>query len=524
MSRLAGAFTDRYRRLPAALLSGLLLAPVSSQAGPLLDYIRSYDLNDYALGLSVAAAQSPYRGNPSSASAYPYLTSFRHSAFTRDWLLIRGENLGFRYITDSDWEFGLIGRIQTLGLGTADNDELLGLEERHWSVEAGPLIGWRGSPVHVQFRSYWEMPNRHDGTSSEIEFSLPREFRRGHFVPSVKVTHLSDDYSDYYFGVAPQESTSSRPEYQPGSAINTWVGFTLGYELSPRWLLKSTVGVESLDSAIGDSPIVDRNHLWSGSVGLAYNADLFESREYSGADKDQTIEIRLGAFNSSVDTKVLRDAADGQSGDELDLEDFLGVADRETVMQFRALFRIAHYHRLEVGYFELLRRSPTTLQRDISFGDQIYPAGTDVEIGTYMRLLRLGYSYSLMRDAQKELGVTAGLSYMRFETELSADGLQQTERVKVDAPLPTLGVFGSVPLGREWRLGADIHAFALEFDRYEGYLANLSLDLERRFGEYLGVGIGYDFYGMRLESKDEDLRGTFRMRFHGPKLFFGVKF
>jgi outer membrane protein len=512
------------RRRALALSCLVFLAPLSSNAGAILDYIRNYDLNDYSLGLAFATSQNPFAGSGNSLVAYPYLTSFSHSAFTEDWFLIRGENWGFRHITESDWEFGAIARLQTLGLGAASNDELLGLEERRWAVEAGPLIGWRRWPVHLQFRSYWEIPDRHDGTTTELEFSLPRQFRRGFFVPAVKISYLDEDYSDYYFGVAPQESSASRPEYRPGAVTNTWVGFTLGYELTPRWLLKTSVGLEFLDSAVTDSPIVDEDRLWSGSIGLAYNADLFQPRDYDSGYKFLASEIRFGAFSSNIETKVLRDAANGQPGDELDLEDFLGVADRETVIQFDALFRVAYYHRLELGYFELQRRSPTELERDIEFGDQTFLAGTTVETLSDSRLLRLGYSYSLMRDNQKELGVTAGLSYSRFEVKLNADETQQAERVRVEAPLPTMGVFGSVALGTSWRLGADIQLFALDFDRYDGFISYLSLGLDRKFGDVFNAGIGYNFYGMRLKAKDEDLRGTLRIRYHGPKVFLSANF
>jgi hypothetical protein len=129
-----------------------------------------------------------------------------------------------------------------------------------------------------------------------------------------------------------------------------------------------------------------------------------------------------------------------------------------------------------------------------------------------------------MRDSQKELGVTAGLSYARFETGLVADSTQQSERVVVDAVLPTIGMFGSVALGRKWRLGADINAFALDFDRYDGYMGYLNVGLDRKFGDRINVGFGYNFYGTRLSAKNEDLRGTFRMRHHGPKLTLGFIF
>ena len=502
----------------------LLVAYGSAHAGRILDYFRTYDLNDYSLGLSFSISQNPYVGTENSTIVYPYLTSFTHPAFTDNWFLIRGENIGVRYVSKSDWEFGVIGRLQTRGSGSSDNDELLGLEERRWAIETGPMIGWRGWPVHIHYRFYWDVTNRTDGTTSEIEFSLPRDLDRGYFVPAIRFAYLSDEYSDYYFGVAEQEATLTRPEYEPGAVINTWVGFTLGYELTPKWLLSTTVGLEFLDSAVTDSPIVDRDQLWSVRVGLAYNADVFQPRDYDYGQQPQAIEIRLSSFNSSIDTQVSRDASDGQLGDEIDLEDFLGVADEETLFQFDALFRVAYYHRLELGYFELRRNGQTLLERDVNFGDETFVAGTEVETSVESKHVRLAYSYSLMRDRQKELGVTAGLAYSQFETGLRANDTQQSERLKVNAPLPTLGVFGSVAVGGKWRLGADINVFALDFDQYDGYMAYLNLGLDRRFGDVVSAGIGYNLYGMQLNAKDDDLNGTFKIRYHGPKLYVSFLF
>ena len=505
----------------------LFVVPGLSDAGKLMDYIRDYDLNDYSLGVALSTSQSPYTGAENSTFAYPYLTSFRHPAFTDDWLLIRGENIGFRYVSKSDWEIGVIARIQTLGLGDTDNDNdtLSGLDPRRWAIEAGPIVGWRRWPVHFQFRSYWEIPNRHGGTTSELELSLPREFERGgYFVPALKFTYMSEDYSDYYFGVSQVEMTPSRPEYHPGSVVNTWVGFTVGYRLSAQWLLTSTVGLEFLDSAVTASPIVDRDRLWSANIGLAYNADIFEPRHHDDGVQQQAIELRFAAFSSSIDTKVTREASGGQPGDEVDLEDLFGAADSETIFQFDALFRVTYFHRFEFGAFELKRNSAITLPQDIDFGDQTFVAGTVVESRVESEVLRLAYGYSLMRDSQKELGVSAGVSFLQFDTELRASTTQQLERVKVSTPLPTLGVYGLLALGEKWRLGADIDVFALDFDHYDGHMAYVSLELDRKFGDLIGAGIGYNFYRTKLESKDDRLRGTLETTHHGPKLYLTIAF
>jgi outer membrane scaffolding protein for murein synthesis (MipA/OmpV family) len=365
--------------------------------------------------------------------------------------------------------------------------------------------------------------DRHSGTTSELEISLPRQFARGHFVPSIRVSYLSDDYSRYYYGVADYEARPSRPAYEPGAAVNTWAGFTLGYELTPRWLLSTTVGIEFLDSTVSSSPIVDRDKLWSASIGLAYNADIFEPAKHDG-EQEPRFEIRVSAFFSSTDTVVIRDAANGEPGDEIDLEGVFGIADEQTVAQFDSIFRVAYYHRFELGYFELLRRSSNTLEQDISFGDKTFPAGTEIEVGSTSRILRFAYSYSLMRDEQKELGVSAGLSYTRFDTELIADTTQLSERLRAKAIVPTIGVFGSLALGDKWRLSADINAFSMQFDRYDGFTAYANASLDRKFSDNIKAGIGFSFYGTRLEAKDTDLRGMFRSRQYGPKVTLAMTF
>ena len=299
---------------------------------------------------------------------------------------------------------------------------------------------------------------------------------------------------------------------------------TLGYQLTSRWLLKAIVGIEFLDSAIAESPVVDGDQLWSATIGLAYNANLFQPRDHAGLDAERAIEVRLGAIDSLVDTRVTRDSADGTRGDGVDLEDLLGLTDRATVTQLDGIFRLGFYHRLELGYFELQRSSSETLERDIQFGDRTFVAGTEMQTSTASRFMRLAYSYSLMRDGQKELGVRAGLGYTRFEATLRADGQQQAERAAVDVPLPTIGIFCRVSLGSEWQLNADADLFVLEFDRYDGYMTYLSLGLERELGKHLGVGVGYNFYGMELSANDEDLRGTLLTRYRGPKLYLSMKF
>lgn len=515
----------RRHSLIAASLLLMLSDPPQASAGSILDYIRSYDLNDYALGFAVSTIQSPYIGGEPTRFAYPYLTSFRHDAFTDDWLIIREGNLGARWVGKSGWVLGVVGRLQFSGTGSAQVDELLGVDDRKWTVEVAPLVGYRSWPVHLDYRIYKEVFDRHDGLTSEFTLSYPTEGPWGHLVPAVRVIRFDGSYTGYYFGVSPTEATPSIPVYEPGAATNLELRLNWGYALTEKWLLSGHIASEWLDSSIKDSPLIDQDQVWSVNIGAAYNADVFRSREYG----DDTLmlpgfEFRVGAFRNSVDTTIRKDGSDGSPSREIDVEDILGVDDQRSVMQVDAIARINPFHRLEFGHFELGRHSSTTLATDITFGDETFTAGTVVDTRVETRVSRISYGFSLMNDAQKELGVMGGVHVSRAKIDMSSGETGQTERSEITAPLPVVGVYGHVFLGDKMLLAARLHVFRMQFDNYEGSLNYAYLGLQRFFGDNFGVGLGYNYYSMNLDSRDADVNGSIRVIHRGPIVFLSAFF
>ncbi|MGI9233124.1 MAG: MipA/OmpV family protein [Woeseiaceae bacterium] len=509
-------------RVKSLVFSCLLISEWAA-AGPLLDYIRNYDLNDYALGVAVTGKQNPYTGAENSGYVYPYLTSFRDSAFTGDWLLIRDGDIGLRWVGGGGWELGVVGRIQTLGLGDSDAEELIGIADREWTLEAGPMVGWRGWPVHINAKTYAEISDRHEGLISQLAFSLPMEWSRGYLVPSVELIHQNSDYVNYYYSVKQAAATPIRPAYSADAATNLAIKARWGYALNEKWLLSGAVGVEYLDSTIKDSPIVDSDDIWSARIGLAYNTDVFQPRDYDfSAPESPRWDFRIGAFYDQISTKVARDTVDGVPGFETDIEDFLGAADEETVLQVDANVRLGNYHRLEFGYFKLARVSVTTLTEDFSFGDEVFPAGTILNTNIDARIFRAGYSYSLIRDAQKELGVMAGFHVAELDLNLTSSASGQTERSNSSTPLPVIGAHASIFLSDKTTVGAKLQIFRTDVDRYEGSLNYASLDVQYRVARSVSVGLGYNYYGMELSSDEESVNGYLKVRHHGPVAFVTI--
>ena len=503
----------------------MLLAADSASGGSVLDVIREYDLNDYAFGVALSTEQNPYAGAENGTIVYPYLTSFRDSAFTDDWFVIRDGGLGARWVSDSGWELGAIARIQTLGLGTSESDDLLGVSDRKWTIEMGPTVGWRGWPVHIDWTTFFEPTDRHTGSISQLAVSLPFEWSRGYFVPSIEVAHQSADYADYYFSVTAAEATVSRPEYTPGAATNMAFRIRWGYALNDQWLLSGRLGVELLDAEITDSPIVDRERIWSATVGLAYNADIFQPRQYDGsAPHVPRFDLKIGAFQDRIDSQVTRDTSGGVPGVVIDIEEILGAPGEKTVLQLDGTLRLGHYHRLEIEFFELKRDAAVTVSDDLNFGDETFAAGSALESRINMKTLTLAYGYSLIRDAQKELGVMGGLHLTSFKTNITSATTGQTERSLAGTPLPVIGLFASLFLKEKLTVNAKLQIFRTDIDRYKGSMNYATFDIQRHFGERFSVGLGYSYYDMKLSSSDNDVAGYLKVRHSGPVLFLTAGF
>ncbi|HSM29111.1 MAG TPA: hypothetical protein VK854_00295 [Woeseiaceae bacterium] len=72
-------------------------------------------------------------------------------------------------------------------------------------------------------------------------------------------------------------------------------------------------------------------------------------------------------------------------------------------------------------------------------------------------------------------------------------------------------------------LHANLQLFRMSFDHYSGSLNSLYAGQTHYFGDSIGSGIGYNIYLMNLDSPDEDLRGSLKLRHRGPIVFASVR-
>jgi hypothetical protein len=118
----------------------------------------------------------------------------------------------------------------------------------------------------------------------------------------------------------------------------------------------------------------------------------------------------------------------------------------------------------------------------------------------------------------------AGVHFAKFEADISSNQTGQTERSSAGTPLPVIGAQASIFLNDKTTIGAKVQVFRTDFDRYEGSLNYALLDIQHRVTDAISVGLGYNFYGMKLSSRDTDVNGYLKVRHHGPTAFLTMGF
>ena len=167
---------------------------------------------------------------------------------------------------------------------SADSNELKGLDDVDWALEAGLGISYR----YDWIRGFVEVRQGFNGYSGQVaNFGIdliadPTEDLELRFGP--RAGWGSQDYMKTYFGVTSQEAAASPlydKSYKADAGFNT-VGLagTATYNLDERWKLHALVGWDRLVGDAGNSPIVkagSENQFYAGT-GLTYRFafDLFD--------------------------------------------------------------------------------------------------------------------------------------------------------------------------------------------------------------------------------------------------------
>lgn len=242
----------------------------------------------------------------------------------------------------------------------------------------------------------------------------------------------------------------------------------------------------------------------------------------------------LGAFLPAFETKMQVDNDQLGTGDNVDLENDLGVDQDESGGWFGVEWRFAPRHRLGFTYSRFTLDGQRTAARDLQIGDEIFPAGATVSSRLRLEIIPITYSYSFLKSERHELAVTAGLHWSRLEfsvqgsASLGAQDISRDTASDADVPLPLFGLRYDHHFSDRWSAGVSAAVFALEFGEdtwsFEGSLWSVRLHAEYRFARNFGIGVALDGFDIDVDLGTNSWNGGFDYGYWGPQIYLTARF
>jgi hypothetical protein len=235
--------------------------------------------------------------------------------------------------------------------------------------------------------------------------------------------------------------------------------------------------------------------------------------------------ISVEAFFTSLDTKVRIDASDGALGTTIDFEQNLGMSDAETLPGFAASWRFAKKHELVLDVFNLDRSGSAIATTNITIGDETFSANLPISSFLDMKVTSLGYSYSLVLDERKELGISVGLSLQDIQLGLLGNGALGNINVEsgITAPVPSFGLNGGYAFTDKWvgKAGFGLFSFDLELsneNQLAGEILNGFASIEHLTFEHVHFGLSYNYFDIRVDWTENARDVRMGYVYQGPML------
>jgi hypothetical protein len=236
--------------------------------------------------------------------------------------------------------------------------------------------------------------------------------------------------------------------------------------------------------------------------------------------------VRAMFYRPSISTIVRYDDSASGAGSTISGEDTIGLPDTKNQAWIDLSFRITPRHRIEAQYYQLKRSGEAVLDQPVDFGDDTFrPTDGTVISRTDLRQLNVGYTYSLLRREQLELGLGLGVHLLQLTGSLEAPAAFKREDLDTAGPFPTLAADLSWRFMRRFSLNSTGHFVTFSHGGVKGRSLAWNADVQFRAYRNLAVGLGYASTRYRIDSTDPDFfSGYFKLKYQGPELFLRAAF
>jgi hypothetical protein len=87
-----------------------------------------------------------------------------------------------------------------------------------------------------------------------------------------------------------------------------------------------------------------------------------------------------------------------------------------------------------------------------------------------------------------------------------------------------LSAYGQFALTDEWAVGGRLDRFVMSYNKYDGNVTSIGLDLSYQPFRHVGFGLAYRSLFIVLKATGSDFAASFNQTFQGPLLYMNASF
>lgn len=240
---------------------------------------------------------------------------------------------------------------------------------------------------------------------------------------------------------------------------------------------------------------------------------------------DSRIQLLFGWFIPLIQSSFQLNTSAGKIGATVNMERTFKLPTARQLFRFAGLYRFNNSSSVDVYYYVLDRSGSDRSSDSLVFGDVTINIGASLESYFNVSLFGGRYHFSILNEKNIEAGLTAGISFLDVDmgATVTLNNQSATETFKDLLFLPVFGFFNRVNFWTDFTFRDHVNLFALNIERYNGILIDLSFSLEYLFYKHFSAGIGYDVFTLNVDFETKQ-SGNIQYEQRGFIFFANISF
>ncbi|AFD06669.1 hypothetical protein [Solitalea canadensis] len=232
--------------------------------------------------------------------------------------------------------------------------------------------------------------------------------------------------------------------------------------------------------------------------------------------------ISGGAFFPINNTQIQVGNSAGTIGTVIDFEDDLNLSKNTQTFLIGGDIHLGRRSKMELVYYRFHRNSSATLDKEIHFGDSIYPVNASVKGFFNSDIYRFAYGYAFISNPKVEAGLSFGLHIIDTEVGLQGIGVNRGFDASKDfgltAPLPDFGIWGGYAISKRWAISGEFDYFSLKIGNVKGRILGGNFFVKYKAIDRLIINAGYTGFNFKVDAEKNNKVGFLKWGYNGPSI------